>query len=193
MASFSDDFNRANGSLGSNWSNVTSFSAMQISSNAANAGSVAKCMAAVNTSTVTFANDHSAQITVGNIGSFDYVGLLVRVSGGTGYGVQIDGRTGNSNNTLFRFAGGVITSNLGTGSLTATAGDTLKLVASGTTIALYKNGSLVDSVTDATYASGQPGILSDFGNSNVGIVDDFVGLDITASAAFLGINNGMIY
>lgn len=182
MASFSDNFNRADGALGSNWSTVTGRSALQIASNAVNAASVAWCAARVATGAATIGNDQYAQATIANVGAFDYVGVLVRVDGsGNGYGVHIDGRSGIATNSIFKMTAGGVTGYLGTGSLTVSAGDVLRLEMSGSTLTLKKNGATVDTATDATYASGQPGILSDYGNTNVGILDDFSGGDLASA------------
>jgi hypothetical protein len=191
MATFSDNFNRSNGALGSNWATVSGFSAPAIISNQVNASAVATCVAAIATGAATFAADHTATIDAAAIGDFDFLGPAVRLSaaGGTGYALKVDGRS-NSNCTLVKLSGGG-SSNIG-GTYVITAGDVLALEVSGTsttTLKYYKNGTLVDTVTDSSspYTSGQPGILVVFGNVNAGRIDNFSAFDAAAPSVARGL------
>jgi hypothetical protein len=57
------------------------------------------------------------------------------------------------------------------------ANDIIKVEAIGTNISVYKNGSLVETVSDATYASGQPGMLYNWTNVRATTLDDFNATD----------------
>jgi hypothetical protein len=180
MATFSDDFNRADGTLGSNWTTVSGFAAPAVTSNQAAAGSVALCLAAVATGTASFAANHSATATITALGDFDYGGPAVRLdaAGGTGYAIKVDGRS-NANSTLIRLSGGGST-NIG-GTYAVAANDVLKLEATGTSLLYYKNGTLIDTVVDTTYSTGQPGLLVQFGNVNAARLDTFSATDAAST------------
>lgn len=85
---------------------------------------------------------------------------------------QITAHNASGYETTFRFDGtGVqivrwngavddytVLSSTGTGISSLATGDVLKATMIGTTINVYKNGTLVQTVTDATFATGNPGI-----------------------------------
>jgi hypothetical protein len=109
----------------------------------------------------TFANDQFAQTTVANLGSAnEFVGPAVRVSGTTGYLAVIQG-AGGSNPGVLRCDGSGSWTSLGSAVSTFVNGDVAKLQITGTTINLYRNGTLFcGPFTDATYSTGQPGMGS---------------------------------
>lgn len=161
MTIASDSFTRADSStLGANWSAWTWAGAQQakiVSNHAVNAGG-GGTGAGDFWNANTFGADQFSQVTVSTVpASSDWVGVTVRQSGtgGNGYlGLWFSGSY-----YLFRENGTTTPPQIGSavpGALTA--GDTVKLVATGTTIALYHNGASVLSVTDSTTATGAPGI-----------------------------------
>lgn len=179
MATFADDFNRADGALGSNWATVGTRSQPTIVSNRFAVTSAPSIRAAaVATSAATFTADHEATITAAVLGSADFLGPAVRVdaTNGTGYMIYTDG-TNSSNRRVYRFTNAG-TTNIGGVNISCTAGDTLTLRAVGSTITAYKNGVLVDTISDATYTSGQPGIFYERGNNGTSRGDDFTATDI---------------
>lgn len=181
MTSFSDNFDRANGALGSNWTDDSSLNALAIFSNQVRANSSATlCAAVVNTATATFAADHSAQCVLSALGTGDWGGVTARwdATAGNGYAVLSDGFSDGSRRIL-RYAAGTSTV-IGTVNLTVVNGDTVKIGVVGTTISAYVNGVLINAVTDATYSTGQPGIAYLWSNSRVSRIDNFSTTDSAA-------------
>jgi len=179
MASFTDDFNRADGALGSNWATVGTRSQPTITSNRFAVTSAPSVRAAaVATSAATFTADHEATVTAAVLGSSDFLGPAVRVdaTNGTGYMIYTDG-TNASSRRVYRFTNAG-TTNIGAVNISCVAGDTLTLRAEGSTITAYRNGVLVDTITDATYSTGQPGIFYDRQNNGTSRGDDFTAQDI---------------
>lgn len=174
MATFSDDFNRANGAVGSNWTNGRG--AFSVSSNqvAATDTAVASQFCYVNTSTVDFTDDHSAEITLATLSINDWIGPIVRASGSGGYIAISDGNVARIQKYTFP----TTRTDLTAVTTSITTGNILKLTAVGTTITLYKNGTQVDQVTDSSYSTGQPGIYYLRNNNNSTRGDDFFAADI---------------
>lgn len=162
MTAVSDNFQRANGALGANWSNWSWSGAVaaKISSNAAVGGGTATTSGGVWAAN-TFAGNQSAQITVGTLPTGgDWVGVTVRQSS-NGSGGYLALWFANSGSPLFMLFGENGTSSpplLTSVSGSMSAGDTLGISASGTTIVLYHNGTSLLSSTDSTYSSGAPGV-----------------------------------
>jgi endonuclease/exonuclease/phosphatase family metal-dependent hydrolase len=107
-----------------------------------------------------FSNDQYAEITLPALTSGGYIGVVVRGQSGSfsGYIVVAD----SVGSSVLRCDAGTCT--LLTSGGVFSQGDTLRLEASGTSITLKKNGSVLAGVTDATYSSGRPGLA---GYSNV--------------------------
>jgi len=174
MASFSDDFNRANGAVGSNWTTLTGLNTLNVVDNAC-AGSSFICGGHVATATATFANDQEAECVINPFGAFDRGGPCVRMNGDNGYLVRAFTATVLK---LERMDGGVLT---GIGAdITVSFPATVRLRVEGTTLTVYVDDVEVRTDTDATYASGQPGLYYEFTNSNVTRLDDFYAEDISA-------------
>lgn len=180
MTTASDNFNRANGGLGSNW--TTGIGTLAISSNAVVGTSVTTSISFWATATNTFGNDQESQVVVGNISTnIRYSAVAVRASGTRCYEAYTDGASGAGHTAIARIDAGVETEILAVAT-TFTAGDVLKLGIVGTTLQMYKNGTAVGgTVTDATYASGQPGI----GTYDVATIDDWSASDGAGSALAL--------
>ncbi|MGW0837586.1 hypothetical protein [Streptomyces prunicolor] len=179
MASFSDDFDRADStSLGANWVEVSgdwSIISNQLSSG--NAGGTIILRAAG----VMSGNDHYAQVTMAATAAVSH-GLWIRGNSNIsqGYLFRNDGSSWN----LFYVVGGSFTV-IGTYAAAAVAGDVAKLQAVGSTITAYVNGVQRVSVTDTNVPTG----------TGVGLraesvaalrFDDFTAADVTAGAT-LGI------
>ena len=135
--------------------------------------------------TGTYAQDQYAQVVVtGTLGSLTYPGLHVRASGsfGTFNSYEIGGN--DSGWTIQKFVNNADDgTDLKTGSWSLTSGDEIRLEVTGgatTTISLYKNDVLVDSVIDSSspHTSGRPGVDGFRSGSNL-FFDDFEGGDIT--------------
>jgi len=182
---FIDDFNRGNGALGSNYDTVTSFNSMNVNSNAARGFSSGVSFNSIKSSVKTFSPNQEAQVTYAafNPTYFDSAGPAVRVTpeSGSGYILLIDSLN-DSARRLCKVTGSVRTT-IGNVNLPAVAGDIFKLTASGSRLLVYKNGILIDSVTDTTYPTGQPGLYYDRQNSNITYMDDFIAADMPTTVA----------
>jgi hypothetical protein len=176
VATFTDDFNRANGGLGANWTTATN--APSIASNVVNSAASTTSIAYVATATQTFAADQKAQVTCGSVSaSARYAGAVVRMASNNGYEVYTDGSSGAGHTEIARVTAGVETV-LANFALTFTSSDTIGIEAVGTTLYILKNGVRSGSTTDATYATGQPGISA---YDAVGL-DNFTATDGAAAA-----------
>lgn len=147
-----DDFNRADGGLGANWT-------IQTGANMAISGNLV--------TTTTTSTDQLAFWNADAFNNNQYSKWKAQVSGGSGLpGVTVRASaTGGSLNAYFansagihKFVAGVYTQLL-SDSLTLADGDTLELRVSGTTLERYHNGVLDGSVTDSSLSSGSAGIL----------------------------------
>lgn len=109
--------------------------------------------------TPTFPNDQSATLTLVAAGNLE--GVMVRMQAGTasGYLAVFDDATHVSVYKLVDTGSFAYTLLGSQYTVAATvAGDTMSLVITGTTLTLYINGASQGTRTDATYASGQPGV-----------------------------------
>jgi hypothetical protein len=146
-----DNFSRANGGLGSNWTTMNA--GLTISSNqvTANTGSDASSLWAAGSS---FAPDQFSEFTVTSYnGTAEFPGVLVRASGTNNWYSCLADST-----TIFlqkNVAG--TKSNLSSGSSTGAAGDVIRAEVQGSTITCYKNGAAVLTATDTALTSGSPG------------------------------------
>lgn len=179
----SDDFNRANNTtLGANWTLVKGL--FGINTNAAYSRSAgADTLARWNADT--FGNDQYAQVTI-SVLSVDNiaVGVACRLDTGgaeTGYfAYAFRNVSPNVDVELAKYVAGVYTTISTTSGFAV--GDVLRLEVEGTTLRLYRNGSLVDTRTDSSIASGAAGV-SGFGNSTSGRMDDWSGSNLAAAVA----------
>lgn len=174
-----DDFNRANGALGSNWSSSDGNAAYTIVSNTA-ASSNAQAEEAVWWNPISFNANQFAQATITTVSSNAFIGPAVRVSaGGNYYGFYGD----NASRYLISVVGGTWTSlaTLGTGFAN---NDVVRLEVEGTTLRAYINDVLWTSVTDSSLSSGSPGLTS-WANNVDGRLDDFTAADLTVAATSL--------
>jgi len=112
------------------------------------------------------ANQYSRATIQGLTANAQYKGMVVRAAGTgasfRGYACYTDGSAGAGHTEIIKLTGGV-SSSLKAIATTFTAGDVMELRATGTTtttIALYRNGSLVDAVDDSSspWTDGAPGI-----------------------------------
>jgi len=174
-----DNFNRANGALGSNWSSSGGAAAYTIVSNAAASSNVQE-EEAVWWNATTFAANHFAEVTITTVSSNAFIGPAVRVSsGGNYYGFYGD----NASRYLISVVGGTWTqlATLGTGFAN---GDVVRLEVEGTTLRAYINSVLWTSLTDSSLSSGSAGLTS-WANNTDGRLDDFTAADLTVAATSL--------
>jgi hypothetical protein len=157
----SDDFNRADGSLGPNWTAISD-GPMSISSQMV-IGAANAVTGEIRTAE-TYASDQASQIEVTStqLTGGQWIGAAVRMQSGgqNAYVGMYAWNNGSPQLMLFvRNAGNF--NQLGSynsGSLAA--GTQLKLVAVGNTIALLQNGVQRIAVSDNTFTGGAPGIMA---------------------------------
>jgi hypothetical protein len=159
----SDNFSRADGPLGGNWTDISD-GGMAISSDAAigTAGVTGDMWTAG-----TFTSDQFSQIQLTSTqpgGGWISAGVRLQAGGQDGYVGLYYGNNGSPDLMLFKRSGGGW-AQLGTynsGSLAA--GTQLEVTAVGSTISLLENGSTVISVSDSSFTGGAPGIMA-YGNT----------------------------
>lgn len=145
-----DNFNRANGAIGSNW--TVSAGAFNVSSNTV-VGAAGGPNVASWTATAAFFSDQFSQATVVTNGGG---GVAVRASltAATGYVYWVDG----GNREIGRYVAGVFTS-LNTVAGAFTTGDVIRLEIVGSSLTAFRNGAVDLTVSNATITSGQPGLI----------------------------------
>lgn len=180
----SDNFNRPDGSLGSNWTTVTGASAPAISGDQVTAGTNSTPNAAY-WSADSFTNDQyaQAQFTTPEVSGQYGPGVAVRLSAsGHGYFLWY----GNTDNTVTIFRmdspGNIVTLKQ-SGTLTISTTDTWRLEADGSYLFAYQNGNLVLQAIDSHYTSGSPGIWL-YNNTND--LDNWAAGDSTPPSYSLG-------
>ncbi len=159
----SDDFNRADGSLGPNWANMSD-SKMVISSHAVTGTSASGISDEVWTGHA-FTSDQYSQVEVASaqLAGTQWIGPTVRVAdGGQNFYLGIYWwNSGRPELKLYvRHAGNFTPIGGVYNSGPLAAGTELKLMAIGNTIAFMENGVQRISVADSTLSWGAPGIMA---------------------------------
>jgi len=171
--SVSDNFNRADGGLGGNWTTVSGTNAPQIVSNVLQTGTAGTLNAAF-WSADAFGNDQWVQGAMPNsIGSEQGPGIAVRLANSRGYFLWF----GNASNvvSIWRMDNATTWVELAqSNTLTVTGNDVWKLTVQGSSLKGYQNGNQVVSATDTNYTTGSPGVWM-FNSTNQ--IDDWSGSD----------------
>lgn len=191
-----DDFNRANGSLGANWGNVDTnggFGEPTITSNAVtgqsgwgNGASAGRYTAA------TFGADQYSQAVLGGLGFFGAdigAGVIVRASADQDaakdyYGLRVlDDGASTRTIRIGKYVNGTWTQ-LTTTTATVGNGDTIRLEVDSTgpaNLRAYINGTIVSALTttDSSLTSGQPGVVA----TTTATVDNWEGNDLVTSTS----------
>jgi predicted transcriptional regulator len=180
-----DDFNRADGSLGSNWSSVND-GALTISSQAV-LGTSATAGAIRTAETYTSDQSSQIQLTSTQLSGSQWVGPTVRTQSGgqTTYLGIYYWNSGSPQLQLYKRIAGAWTqlgSSYNSGALPA--GTTLQLSASGSTISLLQNGVARITATDGSISGGAPGIMT-YGQATA---DNWVGSGTTPGPGNSGFN-----
>lgn len=147
---FTDNFNRADGSLGSNWTDVT---ALAISSNKVTGSTGSACLGVTVPALPTAAGYAQLTITTGGGGSSSQ-GVMIRMPGGTTQTGYLWRYSGSGATQLFVVSASTYTAIGSPYSATLTAPFTLRIEAQGSTIRGYVDGVQRQSTTDATNSSG---------------------------------------
>lgn len=182
MTDRTDDFNRADGGLGANWT---------VMSDASNTGTlnIVSNQVKINTngldaasrwSADTFSGDHYGQCVATTIGTNSGLGPTVRNQLATTAKYEAD--SNNTSSTLYYFDGTNWTSL--TAVLTGIAnGDTLRFEVVGTGLTYRRNGTSILTATDATLSGGAPGLHLFEATSETIVADDWLGGPITATGS----------
>jgi hypothetical protein len=127
-----------------------------------------------------FSNDQYSEAKITQVGSSTQrMGVSVRASAGYSYDVVSDG-----GRWLLRKSLNYSVTDLADGLYTLSAGDVLRIEASGTTITAKRNGSVLTSITDSSIASGNPGVAGqgEAASGTYTLLDDWVGDDLTSAS-----------
>lgn len=186
MATVSDNFDRANGAPGANWTDRGS-GTWTISSNqlyqTASAGSYRMLGY---TGAALASDNYSVQAACTSLSGSVGPGVCARMPSGTavtGYGMIIF--AGDTCYIVEITAG--VESIIDTGTISIVSGTayTIRLEVEGTAIRGYVNGVLDLSVTDASLTTGIPGLIT-YGGGSVGTAnrwDDFTASDLAAGGS----------
>ncbi len=176
----SDDFNRANGNLGANWTDMTDgglaiSSQVVVGTNGAYSGDIR--------TGETYASDQSSQIEVTStqLSGGQWIGAGVRAQNG-GQSLYLGlyfWNNGNPELMLFKRIGGNWTQ-LGASSFQGAlaAGTQLNLSVSGSTLSFSENGVVRITATDTSLTGGAPAVMA-FGTPQG---DNWVGVGTNSSA-----------
>ena len=179
-----DNFNRADGGLGSGWEHVAGGTAMVINSNAAQAGASFQ-RETMRRSEADFPDDHYSQaecsFTTGAESA--QTGVTVRTDGsGNCYYLSLD--TGGCQ--LRKIVAGSDTFVADYVSAhTASVFYTMKLECTGTTLKIFEDTVEKLSTTDSSLTTGKPGIFAD-GNLDKPDLDDFESTDEVEDEFMIG-------
>ena len=181
-----DNFVRANGGLGTNWTTATGHNAPAIVSNQVQGGTVSSGNAAWWNANP-FPNDQWAQSTINADANVNtYGGVFLRVANGaaTMYRIYVVGPIGATAVAhIAKTVAGAFT-DLNSATITLTAGDVIRGEVNGSALSLYQNNVLRVSTSDSSIASGAPGLI-------VGPDATLANAIISAwSAGDLGVPNG---
>lgn len=183
-AQSSDNFNRANGGLGANW--TTQIGSPAISSNEAYGNSLGNDSYAFE-SAGTFGANQFSQATVKAIGSNDWTIVVARASGtaGSTNGYYFYARATGASSELWKLVAGAyfLISNTGYGPVAVN--DVLRVEVSSTSITVKDNGTQIGTTqTDTSHSSGRPG-LGFYPNTSVTAarLDDWSGGDLGGGGA----------
>lgn len=185
-----DNFNRAGPALGADWGQVGAGAGsgenVQITASTKFYGAGASCSARwIGAGTFT-ADQYSSAVILGFGVDFNYVGVIARASADQDaardhYIFRVRGITNAME--LTKVVNGTDTS-LATGTGSFTSGDRIEIECEGTAIRGLRNGSVVLSATDASIATGLPGIhVTSSGGVAEPFGDDWEGGNITAGGA----------
>jgi hypothetical protein len=155
--SVSDDFGRADGGLGPDWTTVPGTAAPQVSGGAAVAGTPGTLNSAY-WSADSFSPGQYAQASLpASSGSSFGPGIAVRLSGATGYVLWYGNEPGTV--SIWRMDSSWSWTQLAqSATLAVSPSDVWRIEADGPVISAYQDGTLVAQATDGAHGSGSPGI-----------------------------------
>lgn len=183
MASASDNFNRANGAIGANWTQVSG--AWTVATNAANQTTTGgQYRTAVYTATPPATNDYTVSANVRNNDNAVGVGVVARASSSAVTCYLLVGFAGDSF-YLVRLAAGVENVLATMSGMTSGVTYLVELEVNGTTVRGRIDGGAWTSVTDSNLASGGWG-LGSYGAITGGSrwIDDFGAADSSSGTTY---------
>jgi hypothetical protein len=159
---YSDDFNRANGAIGANWSALDSGAAAVatiVSNEAVGTGGGANWSY---WSANSIGADQFSEVVIGTIGTNGTAPIVRAVAGAGGDAYYLYINQGARTARIWKVDAGSFSAVGSEISIPAVvAGQVFRLEVEGTTLRAYRNGTLIDTTTDSSHASGQPGFLFD--------------------------------
>jgi len=182
--SATDDFDRPNGQLGSNWVNqkTGSTDTGTIYSNALADEDAFTSRRAAHYVGATFNSDQYSQIYVTALPKLTAAATVRMQSGNVDsyYAAGFDNNNFTTSNgtekcRIWKWINGSVSSIAVDITCHVFSGDTLKLTVSGTTLTFYKNGTQVLTVTDSSLSGGSPGYEFAHNASNVVLLDNWAG------------------
>jgi hypothetical protein len=179
----SDNFNRGDGAIGSNWADQKTDSwpivanMLSIANNAAVGVPSDFVCSSWNSGTNAFGSNQASQATIVALGPSDALFVTVRSSGTSVAGnfstyLLAADAPGSPYSTLDKIVNGTQSHLLNLNSVSWAPGDVVRLSVVGQTLSAYKNGVLIGTVTDTDLSSGQPGACIYDGTSD-GITTSF--------------------
>jgi hypothetical protein len=185
MATYTDNFNRADGGLNSgDWGTWGGGGNLDISGNAVGAGGGNNLGGIYTAGTFTDDQYSQVQLVSGAVGKY---GVMVRGSTSAAQGYLFQTDTYDSIGAsiaiaLLEVTAGPTYTIIDSDTIALAAGDVMYIEAVGTTITAKVNGSTVMTGTNATTSSGKAGIWGKFGTPNPSI-DNWEGGDVGAPPA----------
>lgn len=164
-----DDFNRTNGALGSSWTDQGDFSAtinVTIAGNGYHTGAGFPGYATWNgTGVGSLTTDHYVDFVLRSTsgtftGGSDEAGVIVRSNGSTSCNCYRLKFVDGGNTILDRISANSVAATIDSRSVSWASGDTGRFGIIGSDLYVYRNGSLVYSVTDSNLTTGLPGIYA---------------------------------
>jgi len=165
-ATISDNFNRANGGLGSNWTTVSGTTAPQIVNNTVQPGSAGTLNSAYWSANTFGSNQYAAASFPNSSGTNWGPAIAVRLSNSKGYILWY----GNQTNvvSIWRMDSSTSWTQLKVSAqLTIAATDVWRFQAVGSTLTGYQNGKQVITTSDTRYTTGAPGIWMYFATNQI--------------------------
>lgn len=160
VTNVSDNFNRAGPGLGANWTAVTGFTDLAIASSTKVAASATSTHCVEYWNANSFQDDQFSEATIVDLFGGSFLGLTLRHQAGASnsfYAAYV--AVGGNTTTIFNWTAGIgAVSLVSDAGATWAGGDVVRFEATGTTLTVKQNGATVVSITDATFASGSPGI-----------------------------------
>lgn len=173
VTSVTDDFNRANGGLGANWTtDSTATATPTINTNSFVSGTF-NVVSYANYTGATFANNQYAQALTSSVSG--YLGVGCRGDGnGNGYAMLAINSTTIG---AYKITNGTRSTLGSLFTVASTVNKTMKLTCSGTTLEAFLDGASIGTRTDSSYTSGNPFIYSNQSSVTYKL-DDFAAGDL---------------